>query len=67
MEDISDGIFEALSSLQPRAAETRGFLSFDVPVVAMTAGDILPLVLYVEPHHNDVGLRMWEAGYLLTE
>ena len=75
VEDLSDTLFEILAEAQPRVQETKGFLSYDVPVVAGVEHDgdslsncpMVNLALAVEPQHNEVGLRMWEAGYLLTE
>ena len=70
-EDLSDGLFTHLAELQPRSNDRSGHLAFTVPS-GRRGGDGEPaasreLVLRVEPRHNEVGLRMWEAGYLLTE
>ena len=82
VEDLCDGIFELLARLAPRALESHGNLSYDVPMLMIPGnGDAdasadnhrlrpaphVTLALKVEPVHNEVGLRMWEAGFLLTE
>ena len=69
VEDVSDRLFETISALQPHVNETAGHLSYDVPIVSTgsRAESGVTLVLKVEPHHNEVGLRMWEAGFFLTE
>lgn len=69
IEDVSDRLFETISALQPHVHETAGHLSYDVPLVSNGSQDEVgvTLVLKVELHHNEVGLRMWEAGFFLTE
>ena len=68
-EEMSDGLFEFFSSLQGKEDIVSGYYSFDIflpePSSATSSG--ATLVLRVEPRQNDVGLRMWEAGYFLTE
>lgn len=63
VEDLHDALAELVSSLQPFQLETSGYLVFDIEIDQET----IPLKLKMEPRHNEVGLRMWEAGFLLTE
>jgi predicted nicotinamide N-methyase len=68
VEDMSDRLFGLLAEVQSKAQETAGFISFDIPCVDSKSKDVLrSLDIKVDPIHNEVGLRAWEAGYFLTE
>jgi protein-lysine N-methyltransferase EEF2KMT len=83
VEDIADELYEHIAKLHAIADDSNGHISFDLPIVAVTAAcgqlseskqqlelqtqSYATIGLKVNPHHNEVGLRMWESGYLLTE
>lgn len=66
LPELSDALFERLADLNAQPPETAGYLTFALPCLQL-AGSELVLPLRMHAHHNEVGLRMWEAGFLLTD
>ncbi len=64
-EDLSDLLFQKFGEMTLRMSDTAGFLSYDLR--ASGSDRFHTVAIYIQPQHNEVGMRMWEAGYLLTE